>query len=102
MRFSNKFGYCELNNFIGNSQIVISNHAFIYPKYRGQGNGTKNHIKRVERAQKLGYDYMICTVRADNVAELAILKKRGWKQLDEFKNTNTGNQVLIFGKIISK
>jgi RimJ/RimL family protein N-acetyltransferase len=102
MRFGNEYGYCELNDFPGNSQIVVSNHAFIYPKYRGKGHGTENHIKRVDRAKDLGYDYMICTVRKNNVAELAILKKEGWKELDEFKNTNTGNDVLIYGKIITK
>lgn len=48
MRFANEFGYCELNPFPGCSQIVVSNHAFIYPEKRGKGNGSVNHKLRVE------------------------------------------------------
>jgi len=102
MRFSNENGYCELNNFPGNSQIVVSNHAFIYPEKRGKGLGRKNHQLRVERATFLGYDYIICTVKSDNSAELAILEKEGFKLLDEFLNTNTGNNNKIFGKQLKR
>lgn len=98
MRFANENGYCELNTFPGCSQIVVSNHAFIYPEKRGQGHGNTNHKLRVERAKFLGYDYLICTVRANNVPELKILAKNGFKELDEFINTNTGNTVKLFGK----
>ena len=98
MRFANDDGYCELNSFPGNSQMVVSNHAFIYPDKRGQGKGKKNHELRVERAKFFGYDYIICTVKATNNAEIAILTKNKWKELDEFLNTNTGNRVKIFGK----
>lgn len=98
MRFANENGYCELNSFPGNSQIVVSNHAFIYPHKRGIGAGHKNHELRVERATFLGFDYIICTVKSDNKAELAILAKHGFKELDEFLNTNTENKNKIFGK----
>jgi predicted GNAT superfamily acetyltransferase len=98
MRFANEYGYCELNPFPGCSQIVVSNHAFIYPNHRGKGKGRSNHKLRVERATFMGYDYLMCTVRADNTKELLILGKNGFKELDTFVNTNTGNRVKIFGK----
>lgn len=97
-RYANKYGYWELNKFPGCNQIVVSNHAFIYPKYRGKGLGTKNHELRLERAKVLGYDYIMCTVISTNTAELAILNKSGFKKLDEFDNTETGNTVYVFGK----
>lgn len=100
MRFANENGYCELNPFPGCNQIVISNHAFIYPDKRGKGLGNENHKLRVERARFMGYNYLLCTVKADNIAELAILKKNDFKELDEFLNTETGNKVKIFGKIL--
>lgn len=56
------------------------------------------HDLRVERATFMGYDYLMCTVRSSNHVELAILTKRGFKELDEFFNTSTGNYVKIFGK----
>ena len=99
-RFANENGYCELNSFPGCSQIVVSNHAFIYQEKRGKGCGKKNHELRYERARFLGYDYIICTVRANNVPELKILENNNFKELDEFTNTNTGNLVKIFGKKI--
>lgn len=102
MRFANENGYCELNNFPGNSQIVVSNHAFIYPPKRGKGLGSDNHKLRVERATFMGYDYLICTVKSNNTPELTILKKNGFKELDEFLNTNTGNMNKIFGKALKR
>lgn len=102
MRFANENGYCELNPFPGNSQIVVSNHAFIYHSKRGKGLGNDNHKLRVERATFLGFDYLICTVKSDNKAELAILKKNNFKELDEFLNTNTGNLNKIFGKQLKR
>lgn len=98
MRFANENGYCELNPFPGCSQIVVSNHAFIYPDKRRKGLGSLNHELRVNRAKFMGYDYILCTVKADNVAELAILKKYNFKELDEFLNSETGNLVKLFGK----
>lgn len=98
MRFANENGYCELNPFPGCSQIIISNHTFIYPEKRGKGKGHINHELRVERAKFMGYDYLLCTVRATNKAELAILYKHKFKYLDEFMNTETGNSIIIFGK----
>lgn len=98
MRYANEFGFCELNTFPGCNQIVVSNHAFVYRDKRGQGHGSKNHEIHVERAKFLGFDYILCTVRANNAAELAILTKHNFKELDEFINTETGNTVKIFGK----
>jgi L-amino acid N-acyltransferase YncA len=102
MRFANEYGYCELNNFPGNSQIVVSNHAFIYTDKRGKGLGRGNHQLRIKRATFLGYDYLIATVKGDNDAELYILKTEGFKLLDEFLNTNTGNINKIFGKQLKR
>ena len=98
MRFANEDGYGELNNFPGCNQITVSNHAFIYKVKRGQGKGHQNHKLRVERAKFMGYDYLMCTVKADNVAELKILNRGDFKELDEFINSETGSTIKIFGK----
>ena len=100
MRFANEDGYGELNSFPGCNQIVVSNHAFIYKNKRGQGKGHRNHQLRGERAKFLGYDYLICTVKANNIAELKILDKGGFKELDEFDNSETGSTIKLYGKKI--
>ena len=55
MRFANEFGFYELNPFPGSNQIVVSNHAFIYGPWRGQGKGIQQHKERLAKAKELGY-----------------------------------------------
>lgn len=98
MRFSNEYGFCEFNPFPGCNQIVVSNHAFIYPEHRMKGHGLANHNKRVKRARDMGYDVILCTVRAGNAVEKKILTKGGWVKIMEFKNKETGNQVEMWSK----
>lgn len=98
MRYSTKDGFYELNAFPGCNQIVVSNHAFIDPTKRGQGKGRQVHVKRLKHATELGYDYLISTVVATNVAQIKILKSTGWMKLDGFFNKETGHLVEIWGR----
>lgn len=98
MRFSNEFGFYELNPFPGCNQIVVSNHAFIYPKFRGQGKGRQQHEERLQKAKDLGYDLIMCTVKADNARERHILESNGWKQCQRFLNQETDNLIVIYVK----
>mgnify|MGYP003394400792 CR=1 FL=1 len=98
MRFANRYGWYELNPFPGCNQIAVSNHAFIYPRYRGLGHGKQQHLERLQNAKDQGYNYIICTVNSANSEELAILNKNGWQQLDSFVNIETTNNIQIFGK----
>lgn len=103
MRFSDdNGGFFELNPFPGCNQVVVSNHSWIAPDKRGQGLGTKVHNERLSLMEKLGYDYALCTVKSGNFAQIAILNKAGWKQLDAFMNRETNNVVLIYGKGLNK
>jgi ribosomal protein S18 acetylase RimI-like enzyme len=97
-RYANENGFCELNPFPGCNQIVISNHAFVYPEKRGKGHGTQNHLLRVERATNLGYDLILCTVREDNRKEKHILNKEGWQFLTCFLNSETGHEIELWSK----
>ncbi len=97
-RFSNEHGYFILNQFPCCSQIAVSNHATVFKKHRGEGHGHKNHELRVERARMLGFDYLMCTVRASNAPQIAIMTKGGFKELDRFFNSESEHEVIIFGK----
>jgi predicted GNAT superfamily acetyltransferase len=97
-RFSNEYGYFELNQFPCCSQIAVSNHATVFKRHRGQGHGHRNHNLRVERAKILGFDYLMCTVQATNEAQLSIMKEGGFKELDRFMNSETEHEIIIFGK----
>ena len=100
MRFSDAYGFYELNPFPGCNQLIVSNHAVIYQDQRGKGYGQHQHIKRLEQIKLLGFDYVICTVNTNNAGEKHILKKFGWKMLDDFHNKETGNLVEIWGRKI--
>jgi len=102
MRISNEHGFSELNEFPRNSQIVISNSAYVYPEHRGKGKGKFNQQLRIRRAKSLGYDYIMSTVIASNSIQLAIMTSEGWKERDRFLNRVTGNTVIIFGKNLNK
>lgn len=98
MRFFDGIGgFYELNPFPGCNQLVVSNHSWLSPKHRGKGLGTKIHIQRLAQIRILGYDYALCTVRADNAPQVRILEKCGWKLLDAFTNRETGNVVKLYG-----
>ena len=91
-------GFYELNPFPGCNQIVVSNHSWIPPEKRGKGFGDKVHKDRLHMINLLGYDYAICTVKMDNIPQIRILEKNGWKLLDNFFNRETGNSVYIYGR----
>lgn len=97
MRFHTPYGHYELNPFPGSNQIVISSHAFVKKEFRGNGHGKETASRRIEKARELDYDYMLCTVRADNEPQLKIVRKLGWKELDHFYNTVTECEVILFG-----
>ena len=98
MRFSDKYGFYELNPFPGSNQIVVSNHAFIYPEHRGQGRGKQQHLERLHKAREFGYDYILCTVNEKNDIEIHILRKYNWVKMTFFWSRETDHGVLLFGR----
>ena len=98
MRFSDQYGFYELNPFPGCNQICVSNHAFIYRGWRGAGKGQIQHQERLIKARELGYDFIVCTVKTDNEKEKHILEKYGWSRMAFFVNSETENQIEFWGK----
>jgi hypothetical protein len=96
--FSNGKGHYELNHFPGNNQIVVSNHSFLKPEFRGNGYGKELGMEKIELAKELGFDYMIATVVIDNGPQMKIMHDNGWKWFDSFHNSVTGNDVSIWGR----
>jgi len=91
-------GFYELNPFPGCNQIVVSNHAFLPKDMRERGRGSREHSDRLEKIESLGYDYAVCTVKSDNLAQIKILEKNLWKHLDTFYNRETENTIHLFGR----
>lgn len=96
MRFADQYGFYELNPFPGSNQLVVSNHAFIYPEHRGQGMGQLQHAQRLAKAKELGYDAIMCTVREGNAVEKHILQKNRWSYLHTYKSKETGHRIEVW------
>lgn len=101
MRYATPHGYHELNPFPGCNQLVVSNHAFVWPQHRGQGHGKAEAKARIELARSLGYSYMMATVRADNAVQLYIMESLGWKELDSFYNDESGATITLWGLLLA-
>lgn len=95
MRFSNEYGFCDLNEFPGCNSLVVSNHAYVYKEHRGKGHGKDNHRLRLDRAKALGYSAIICTVLDSNATEKHILRTNGWEICGQFVN-HEGVMIDIF------
>lgn len=102
MRVGTATGVYEIDSLAGCPQVCISHAAFIYPELRGKGHGKKGHENRLKKIfEELGYDCALCTVRANNEAEIAILKRYGWKKVGAFKSRQTQNEVQIWINILN-
>lgn len=100
MRVGSPHGHYELTPFPGCHAIVVSTHAFVNVTERGKGFGQKLHKERLQLACDLGHDYILCTVRSDNLKQIHILEKNGWKELDKFINRETENTLYLYGKAL--
>lgn len=99
MRIS--YGYnCsgELSTLPGCTQVVVSHGVFVNPAFRKQGWGQEALNAREELMREKGYNYALCTVESTNGAQIHILTKFRWKELDRFISSKTGHEVILFGK----
>lgn len=91
--------YGEIDSLPGCSQVAVSHSVFVPEPLRGKGAATEANRRRcVHLKVDYGYDYTLCTVDLSNRAQLVVLAKNGWKQLDSFRSTKTGHLVGLFGK----
>lgn len=79
---------------------MVSNHAHVRDELRGKGHGKNDHGHRLQHIKNLQYDYVLCTVKSDNIPQIKILTAYGWKMLDQFHNRETGNSIQIWGRVI--
>lgn len=97
MKFSSPYGAFLIEPFPSQPQVGICHGFFVPVAQRGRGHG---HILKDQQALELSrqsYDYGICTVDSANAAQQRVLKRAGWKMLDEFTNARTGGKTQIWG-----
>lgn len=74
-------------------------HVSVNPEYQGQGYGKKILQLAENKAYSLpGVKMLQSTIRCNNDASICIFFSRGWKQINEFYNDKTGNNIKVVFK----
>lgn len=102
MKIRTDHSISDIENLPGTTQVGVSYGMFVFPWDRRMGWGTKEHPERLRQFQKLGYDYVLCTVNLGNEAQVKILERFGWKRLDWFRSAKTEHAVAVYGKDLTK
>lgn len=76
--------------------VAISHGVAISEKYRGKGLGQFLNFWRRVQAMLNHYTVVVCTTVHDNAPQNHILNKNGWRQLGNFYNSRTENEVLVW------
>lgn len=92
-----KFALVEMP---GCCMYLISTDTYIDGCYQGKGLSYVLQEVKENLARVWGYTKLFCTVTMNNKAELKVLKKSGWEQVDEGINLRTSNKVGMFIKEI--
>ena len=75
--------------------VVISTGSTVAAKFQKKGIGTLLNEMRLDIAKKWMYSLVICTDRLDNAAQQKILKKNGWRKVEEFVNLENKNKLAL-------
>jgi len=97
MRFGTFAGAYEIDSIPSQPQAAHCHGFHVRQGLRGHGYGhaLKAHQNRALRS--LGYDFAICTVAGDNLAQKRILVTGGWRMLADFISSKTGAPVELWG-----
>jgi RimJ/RimL family protein N-acetyltransferase len=101
MRYGSEYGSYSLSPMPGSAQIAIVHNVYVKPAMRGQRKGTEQHAKMLERAQKLGYQMLVCTVRDGNAGYKRVLSRGGWVLASTMRSHATGEIVGMYTKVMS-
>lgn len=96
-RVISDIGACEISSLPGQSQVAVCHSFFVHAGHRGQGHA--HTLKALQRhaLQAMHYDFAICTVAADNAAQIAVIRQAGWMLLAEFKNHRSCEVTQVWG-----
>jgi RimJ/RimL family protein N-acetyltransferase len=91
-------GEFKLSPLPGCAKICVSHGLKIYPEFQGKGFSTEAHKQRLALARHLGYRVIIATIVTTNKKQIHTLRKNHWKEVREFFNPKTGNNVTLWYK----
>lgn len=92
----------SLQQMPGCCGVLISYHTQVYSSYQGKGINTFLQSIKEKIARENGYTSLLATTIEKNEAERHILEKNGWRAVDSFVNSRTGNRVIYYTKTLGK
>lgn len=88
----------RLGQFPGCSHILVSSGVVVNHPYRGKGINKLTNKLRQQIAKNASYKVLMCTVNADNEAELKTLRSNRWKRIHTLVSNNIGDRVFVLIK----
>lgn len=96
--FGHEFGQARATPIPGTGEVFHVHSFYVNFNHRNRGLGSQYHKERLDFfIEQPCITTLTCVVKADNVAELKIMKKFGWEQLKAFRNTD-GEPLFLFSK----
>lgn len=99
-RNSSKHGCYSVDPMPAQSQLALCHSFFVPVTLRGNGFGHRLKKSQMKALVEQRYDYAICTVAGDNLAQQSVLSKSGWRRIASFPNSKTGGHTEVWGWLV--
>jgi len=88
-------GLAYMTEIPGTAFCYHISHSNVVPTHRGKGLGSLYHRERLDHIETLGATLATCVVNKNNVAEIKILQRNGWKFLHEFPDKEREETLIL-------
>lgn len=96
MRYACKYGFFEIDSMPNQPSLALCHSFVVYEEYRGRGHGAELKQRQEDVLIDSGYTAAICTVQSSNTAQLKILNRFNWRQIDLFQDARNGQTVFTY------
>jgi hypothetical protein len=95
-------GKCLISPLKGCNGVAVMSNLKIDTEHRNKGLGTFIVELANIVCNKISYNYCICTTKEENMAMRSVLAKNQYKELFEFNNLKTDNDIVFCAKSLSE
>ena len=100
-RHAKTYGAYCISPMPGQPQVAVTHAFFVDPAFRGKGYGKCLKSSQMTQMKEQAFDYAICTVRADNAAQRAVLTSIGWRCIDTFHSRAQDTTIELWGSDVA-
>lgn len=102
MRFATNVGAYEIDSVPSQPQVAHCHGFFVRADLRGRGFAHQLKTDQNITLIALKYDYAMCTVCSNNIAQKRVLEGAGWSRTGEFMSSKSGAAVEVWGWEVQK